>query len=225
MATGIVELATRLVSEVDRVDKDGSTHKLELPDEVLTDLYREFAGHIPFSEIQNLLEAVRRLRDTAVLVPWDPPTPDDLDYYRTEWKRLKPLFLGYVAYVDRLSQERALAGDGGQRVVGPNPPPAQTFEPGVPGMTFDRRGRVVTVDGRQFHGVNQVAYKVLECLSKAEPDPMTRQQLIDKQLIDKETTSSDINGLFPPGFPIKIRGIWKGWQLVYEPASADAGGT
>jgi hypothetical protein len=225
MASQIVELSDRLIGAMDRLlASDSGMFEVELPDEAFIGLYREFgSGPIGLDEIRPVIDAIQSIRD-AITSTCFGPAPDDLDRMQYDWRALKPRLAGYAAFVAEAKQSRSKGAPGRSPTVGAGSGSAAT-KPGIAGMTFEKSGRVIEVDGRQFHGVNPLAFKVLEFLKAAEPDPVFKQKLINARLIDKYATDNDINARLPEAFPISVDGTRNGWQLVYKPISHHAEGT
>lgn len=226
MASRIIELANLVSATIDRIlTADCICAEADPPDKVFTELYREFAsGPIEFDDIKSVIEAIRDIRDAVTGFSGVLSASEDLEIMRSAWSRLRPRLLAYAAYTDGAARDPA---GGGPAPMTPGrirafPPPA-AVSPGICGMTFEDKGRVVTVDGQPYHGFDLMVFRVIEFMKRSEPLPVTRQVLIDNKLIDRDTTGADLDDRIPPDFPVRIKGGRLGLQLVYRPASPYAG--
>ena len=228
MASQIIELANQVASVIDRVlNSDDWPIDREPPDNVFTDLYREFAsGPVAFDEVHKVLESIRDIRDNAIGWTRFEKTPDELSMMKLAWGKFKPLLLGYAAYPDSAVQSGGTGGSDHSPAEAVNPMAVvPVITRGLAGMTLEKKGRVITVDGRCFHGVDATAFRVIEFLMNAEPEPVIKHTLFNKALINKDTTDTDMNARLPPGFPVRIKGGRGGWQLVYDSSSRGAAET
>ena len=176
MANRIIEMAKRVVSAIDQLlDGNDLIGDIDLSDEVFTDLYGEFAsGSISLKDTRNVLEAIRDLRDSAIFIPVFEPSPDELRIMRSAWTRLRVRLVGYAAYIDQAKSGDASHSVSNGRTAGGMSlaTPSASATCGIAGMILEKTGRVITIDGRQFHGVDPKVFKVVEFLKKAEPHPV-----------------------------------------------------
>jgi hypothetical protein len=218
MDTEATALANRIASEIERyVVHNDRKEPLDLPDKVFTELYRAFAALPDAKAGFGLLESCRAIRDWLKDVYWCGASAEKLADMRSQWEEIRPRLDGYAAFVDERRKDRGRRTQDREQTATPSSrtPKEDGRAFGIASLKFVERGRVITVDGQPFGGVDSKMFAVVKALADAEPDAVKKQTLVNKKLITEDATSTDLNTRLPEGFPIRIRGGRHGLQLVY----------